>query len=256
MKWIKSIAVVMMLISSLAVFAQPQKSDPESRARNYQNEEVRTYVRENVIPVLLVQRQKLELLISDQDQEKIAELRAWHHKHAGNTRPSPKSRTNIREEVRPLMETYGETIKQLLEEINDQRETWRADLRELHQNRPDTALSRRGHDKASRRSPEKEMVRFLLMDPEGKAAKDSSSGAVFPNPAQSRVNIKFDQAQRGIVTVALLDRTGSVQDLIAHEVMDRGNHKIEYDVTPLSPGLYFIQIMSDQGSEEFKLVRK
>ncbi|HET6243810.1 MAG: S8 family serine peptidase [Bacteroidetes bacterium] len=78
---------------------------------------------------------------------------------------------------------------------------------------------------------------------------------VFPNPSIGNVNIAFTLEKSSRVTLQLTDAKGSkVADIIYNKLYEAGNHTFEYDGKNLTPGLYFYNITTDEGSNALKLI--
>lgn len=130
------------------------------------------YHDENVKPILLQQRQKLEAKISKEDKAIIAKIRAerqelHQNKSKGRDRArslgeEAKPRPN-REEVAALVEKYSADIESLMKEIEPQREQWKKDMKAIAEaNRPEG----NGRIGKARRLPKHnfQKAHFLLMD--------------------------------------------------------------------------------------------
>lgn len=70
----------------------------------------------------------------------------------------------------------------------------------------------------------------------------ASSIHVYPNPANSKQNMELSLSKSADVVINLLDRTGKKIRNIHYGSMTSGHHKISYDLSELSQGLYFLNI--------------
>lgn len=134
---------------------------------------MKAYHEEEVEPVLLRQRVKLEEKISEADKAKIAELRAEirQRKKANRgqgARPRPqggKADHPNREAVKALVEKYDAEITALFAEIQTEREEWKAGQAALlKEHRPEGGKGRK-HRQSLKARPDMQKARFLLMDP-------------------------------------------------------------------------------------------
>ncbi|WP_282777380.1 Spy/CpxP family protein refolding chaperone [Phaeodactylibacter xiamenensis] len=130
-------------------------------------DEMREYHEQNVAPVLLEQRKKLELKISDEDKATLARIRTERqgsrpHKADGH---KAASRPNG-DELSALVQKYDEEISMLMEEIKPKREQWEKDMKTMSEaNRPERKGKQGMKKGAHRPKPDFQKVRFLLMDP-------------------------------------------------------------------------------------------
>jgi len=70
--------------------------------------------------------------------------------------------------------------------------------------------------------------------------KESLDITVFPNPASELLNISFANSDKTIATVSILNTIG--QEIYRQQVMD--NNNLQIDISSLSPGAYFVNIVS------------
>ncbi len=165
------------------------KGSPEQRA------EWKKYKSNEMNPVLLEQRQKLEAYISPSDQALINDLRATRDAHkaemkamkgafkgAGGPTEAQKNEMRAMKEAhradmqaaKPLLEKYGDRIKSLMGEIEDERAEWKEDRREIFDRGDsvggqDRAGAKAKGDKGGDHHKAKKALHFLLMDPSGKS---------------------------------------------------------------------------------------
>lgn len=134
---------------------------------------MKAYYKEEVEPVLLRQRVKLEEKISEADKAKVAELRAEirQRKKANRgqgARPRPqggKADHPNREAVKALVEKYDAEITALFAEIQTEREEWKAGQATLlEEHRPEGGKGWK-HRQSLKARPDVQKARFLLMDP-------------------------------------------------------------------------------------------
>ena len=74
---------------------------------------------------------------------------------------------------------------------------------------------------------------------------------MYPNPANNVVNIKFNNALRGKLTISVYSIQGKrVFNTEAYSV----NNKIEFNVSTLSNGMYFVKLKNEQNETVQKLI--
>jgi hypothetical protein len=77
-----------------------------------------------------------------------------------------------------------------------------------------------------------------------------------PNPATEHVTIAYVLAGESDVIIELVDVTGRVISSNATSNAQSGEHREDMDVSALAPGLYFVRIVSDNGSAQVQLIRE
>ncbi|MCB0711844.1 MAG: T9SS type A sorting domain-containing protein [Ignavibacteriae bacterium] len=65
-----------------------------------------------------------------------------------------------------------------------------------------------------------------------------------PNPADGVVVIDFEIARRELVSILLYDAAGTVINRLLDQVLDGGTHRLSFDTSTLSAGLYYYEIQS------------
>jgi len=76
-----------------------------------------------------------------------------------------------------------------------------------------------------------------------------------PNPTNSFGTLVFSQANESIVNISLINSTGNLVKMLLNEVLDKGSHKLNIDVSELQSGIYFIKIVNNLNSEIVKVVK-
>ncbi len=131
-------------------------------------DEMRGYHEQNVAPVLLEQRKKLELKISDEDKATLTKIRAERKAsrpqknggQKGDSRPH-------KDELSALVQKYDEEINILMEEIKPKREQWEKDMKAIAEANQPEGRGRQQMKKGRQRSkPGFKKAGFLLMDPD------------------------------------------------------------------------------------------
>lgn len=267
--------------------------------------ELQAYRETNILPVMREQRAKLEAELSAEDKATIAALRAKRAAHRAarpdlepgerGERPKPTEAQREafradREQVKALVEKYDSEITGLLEEVEDQRESWQEGMQEIgekyapegRQDRPGKgkrgamrenrlegkrgpAMRGRGIHAPHRRGgpmhrEETGKVGFLLLDPnaetpataEGKA--DFAEVRVFPNPAAARNTVSYKLKEAGHFRVELRDKDGLVLNVISNQYRQAGDYQEEVDLSDYAPGTYYLSIVGAEGVISKKVV--
>ncbi|SDL77637.1 Por secretion system C-terminal sorting domain-containing protein [Catalinimonas alkaloidigena] len=156
-------AALMISCYTLPTLAQDQTTAPGSRKEARQ--QVMTYVKENVVPVMSAQRTKLDAQLAKADKTKLESLKAdlkeirdARKSLRGDAREKGQKRPELTEEqqaafrdlhyrqqiamgqVAQLAQKYDNQIQTLFDEVAGQREQWHADLKAFREaNRPERA---------------------------------------------------------------------------------------------------------------------
>lgn len=77
---------------------------------------------------------------------------------------------------------------------------------------------------------------------------------LYPNPARDIIQIKINAAKQGQVHIQIADVLGKVMKHES-EKTTAGIQIISYDITHLSPGIYFIRIINEKETKELKFVK-
>jgi hypothetical protein len=76
----------------------------------------------------------------------------------------------------------------------------------------------------------------------------------YPNPATEQSRIEFVIAKSGVVSLALYNSAGQpVKDLFDGS-LEKGSYSISADLTALSPGIYFYQMLFDGKEKTLKMI--
>ena len=163
-----STTLILLLGLSLSVMAQPNLEERKEKRKEMRekrealHEEVSAYAEENIAPVMLTQRNKLNAYLSAEEQQTLEEIRTQmkadreemkvrreamrekmkDHKEKGERPVRPelteaqreefKARREARkaqmEQLRSIAEAHKEEMKGLMEEISAEREQWKSDI--------------------------------------------------------------------------------------------------------------------------------
>jgi hypothetical protein len=68
---------------------------------------------------------------------------------------------------------------------------------------------------------------------------------VFPNPASQKVCFPFVLPEKNqSVTLMIYDNSGNLKDTLVNQVMNEGDHRINWDVKGLAPGIYYCKLQA------------
>ena len=77
---------------------------------------------------------------------------------------------------------------------------------------------------------------------------------LFPNPATQRAQVDFSLDKSGDVTMEVIDKMGKLVYSYTESAMSPGMHSFEMNTTDFAKGIYTVNIKSDTGSSQKKLV--
>lgn len=95
-----------------------------------------------------------------------------------------------------------------------------------------------------------------VADPQAFAILPSkySMGPVFPNPFNARSTIQFDLPEGGVVTLSIYDLSGRKVKVLEQGRFEAGSHRIAFDASDLSAGIYFCRLQAGDFGAVQKLV--
>ena len=77
---------------------------------------------------------------------------------------------------------------------------------------------------------------------------------IYPNPAQTKLNIQFQLLQKEKVAISIFDLNGREVLKLSEQNFDTGKHEIKVDVSNLLNGIYFVNTQSGSSISHSKLV--
>ncbi|MFO8055265.1 MAG: C25 family cysteine peptidase [Bacteroidales bacterium] len=83
-----------------------------------------------------------------------------------------------------------------------------------------------------------------------------SSARVYPNPAGETQTLEFVLGKGSGVCVEILDITGRYIRTVIDKEMTKGRHKLEYSLSSLSPGMYFVRLSLSGNEHMFKIMHR
>ncbi len=156
--------IIAMAVISTATFAQrPYRMN---KGMNRINPEMKSYIEDNILPVMKVQRQELDKKLSQTEKARLDEIRAelktfrrqkaekFKEMRMREERPDVEQRREMREmrnkifnkmdEVAIMSENHDATITRLLDEVNTEIEQWRQDIRAMMEKNRANCIRREG----------------------------------------------------------------------------------------------------------------
>lgn len=77
---------------------------------------------------------------------------------------------------------------------------------------------------------------------------------IYPNPFATNATIEFDLQNSGNIEINIFDVTGKAVQSIPNKVYGVGNHKVNFDGNGLENGLYYVNIIAEDGIITRRLV--
>ncbi|GAB5555576.1 MAG: hypothetical protein Sapg2KO_51670 [Saprospiraceae bacterium] len=260
-------------------------------AKNEKGKELRqalkAYHEENVQPVMLAQRAKLEAQLSSEDKATIEALRAkkegmkakMKESKGKGQRPEKPSETQRaehkadRETIKALLTKYETDIESLLAEIKPQAEEWKEETKAIvDQYRPERtekAGEKAGEKNRKMRAQKGERgkkgvkkagpqilhkVRFLMLDPNASPDERTLEESPFqlqayPNPAAGLTTINYTVEKDGQVQITLNDKMGTMNRVLLNSFQKAGTYTLEINTSDLQGGNYYYTINDAGGSK-------
>jgi len=250
--------------------------------------ETKTYREQNIEPVLLTQRAKLESEISKEDKAAIAQMRPvfkkvhqnMREKHEalkeGSKKPNEKERQQMQnrresnkeqfEKLRALVVKYDSNIEALFSEIEPQQQKWQEDQKAIRQKYfSKVKEAKTGHGgnfhsgKRGGHDQQMKKMHFLLLDPNKTTALSSSPQviekvSVYPNPASNTSALTYTLKTAGNVSIEFRNERGDVVKVLANNFQEAGVYEQEVDLTDLKAGVYYFTITNGKELVSRKVV--
>lgn len=77
---------------------------------------------------------------------------------------------------------------------------------------------------------------------------------IYPNPAEVKLNVKFDLMQKEKVIISIYDLKGCEVMKLSEQYFDIGKHELNFNIEQLSSGIYFMVTQSETSLSHSKLV--
>lgn len=244
--------------------------------------ELEDYTQAHIVPVMKIQRERLNDYLMDEDLKYLAELgkqyeemRAKKNKLLNKksaTNPDKiaqeweqiqQTKKNIQEEISILSEKYEQIIQRLLDEIEFQKTIWRAEMNKIvdkYNAKIDDMRLR--HFKKHNFGEWMQVEGFLLWNIKQNYTENREAGAdegalgIFPNPASHWHTISFDLIKAGEVKIVLLDIQGKPLRNVIQKYFPIGKHQISTYIGDIVKSLYFYRIITPNGIETKKWLKE
>lgn len=167
-----------------------------------------------------------------------------------------------------------------MEEVKEEREQWRQDMRAIHEKyapEPEEGRGKKEDGKKGKgdkpmnpegRHPHKgmhpygkgmKMGHFLLLDPNVTAEAPAEAAVTanvkaYPNPAANLVTLEYTLLKAGNVRIELRDKEGALVKVVEEGPKAAGDYSLPVDATPLRDGIYYLTIVSQGQKTAQKVV--
>ena len=236
-------------------------------------QELRQYAKQNIMPTIRQQREKLDAYLSPSEVEQISKIREAikaNHIEVKLLRKQTTDRaqfTEMRAKIKPqhdqaqvIAQKYEAQINELQNEIEPQKTKWRADIQLIIQKYvKDIALVEKLSKKEVRHFKFNKKVTFLLLkNKKGKtkntAKTDQVKAKIYPNPSQQKHYLDINLVKTGKVTIQVFDGQGNQVKTVFEGIKEQGKHTFEVDNTGLQKGNYTYIINNDENKISKKLI--
>lgn len=265
-------------IALLQAKKDEHKKRLDSIDREGLKEALSNYHDENIKPIMLAQRTKLEDEITLEDKETLDELRSilgdlepkhrrMHLKEKRNKKEEKigEKLPEISEEkkaalttLKPLVEKYSSSIKALLQEIEPQHQQWREDMKKIAKSFLGDHPKGEKEDSGSRRPAAKQkkrrraMVKFLLLSPEALEINEPIeanpiSMNIYPNPSTSVRTLNYEVEKPGNLRIELRRDDGTLVEILVNDDHISGKYNMDINTQNLNEGSYYITIIDNNG---------
>ncbi len=255
----------------------------DTTARRNLKQELDAYRNENIHPVMLAQRAKLEEILTAEDKAIIAQLRESRaDKRENSKRQRSRRRAKAhhrggneenRATIKSLLDKYKDDIQALMDEVKPQAELWKEDIQKiLEKYRPDEEelevpdCHPRAHapmEGKGRKGPIR-AAHFLLLDPSELTPMldRENSGAnpafeqlsIYPNPATNSSNLQYELEEAGKVRIELRDEQGKTIQVLQDSYQQEGSYNLAVNTSELKDGVYYFTITNGKNVSTKKLI--
>jgi len=78
----------------------------------------------------------------------------------------------------------------------------------------------------------------------------------FPNPVTEYVNLAFELDKRQTVSIAIYNQNGQLLETLVHDAFNEGKHQLNFEMSQLAAGIYFLKIEGNNGLLAHKQIVK
>ncbi len=236
-----------------------------------QRAEIKSFVQQEVLPVIAEQRTAFDVNLSNEEKETIQLARekrevrrvmfkAWHDSEdfvPGERRNDPNF-DNMRADMQASMQAVRDIalahqaeIREALDAIKTNEPAWENKIEEMMGERPQ---GRKSKGQGRKMNPMKKWdtpMAFLMFDPakaDAETLLDNNRQmmvTVYPNPVVNTGTIKINNAMDKNIVVTLFTKEGTkLQELFAGQA-NQDVFSVPFNTTSLDDGLYLIKIELD-----------
>lgn len=83
---------------------------------------------------------------------------------------------------------------------------------------------------------------------------ENNSLKIYPNPAVDKTTFQFSVAKDQHVSIRIYDAKGKEVKVVADQTMAKGDHTIQLNTTNMQKGMYFVKMISANGTTNLKLI--
>ncbi len=97
---------------------------------------------------------------------------------------------------------------------------------------------------------------FTITNPVGisEALKQALNFSVFPNPSSEFSILSFENTKVSNIEFTLIDLQGKIVEGIASQNFDAGKHEVKMDLKGLKPGIYLLEVKTENGVFAHKVI--
>ena len=271
-KYFEILFLCLFLLPTLSsVKAQNKKSEDRSLSEILKLE-LNNCRQNTILPVILRQRQKMELTLTAADKADIQYLRNFlkpfrnKHKSKSNKKhytglPALKKifshHVDELEIAINLVEKHHEQVLQLNDEISTDRQKWTSDRSAIFEKYGKT------FEVPSTKRSFWKCLGFILLDPspqsnqsqiESRSRAAQVSLAAFPNPASSTATLSFAVPESGNILLEIVDLSGKKVKTCFDNFLEAGSQQLLVDLREVPNGTYAIVFSAGKKKESIQIV--
>jgi len=246
-------------------------SNPELRS------DIRTYISENVIPVITKERLEFNDYLSDDEKETIETARQkiqvrkimfrnWYESedfvpgkraHDPNFDAMREDMQASMKEVKLIADKYAGEIQNSLASINSGSHNWKENIKEIvagYDMDSEKMKRLKRHNKFIPSTP----VKFLLFDPSKENKPDDITGnirvVIYPVPITSNAVISVTGAEDHQVVITLFSKEGTELKELYNLKNTEEKFEVDIDTDDLKNGIYIVKVNTENSTITRKIV--